>query len=122
MRDVELLEPGLSQVAEARQICTRSLELRERFRVRAVGKVFIKTKLLLTGEVVIETHRELVLRNCRIGDGLEHIRPDVRVRHKAAQQIGCRGIEAGLGNDVAREDRGVGSTGRYGNSAIGGHG
>src|SRR6202046_4950096 len=121
MRDVDLLEPGLSQVAEARQICTRSLELRERFGVRAVGKVFIKTELLLTGEVVIETHRELVLRNCRIGDGLEHIRPAVRVRDKSTPQISRRGVEACLGNDVAGEDRSVGSTGGYGNSAIGGH-
>ena len=73
-------------------------------------------------QVVIETGCELVLSNCSIGDGLEDIGPDVRVRYKPVQQSGCCGVEAWLGDDVAGEDRGVGSAGRYGNSAIGGHG
>ena len=61
MAGIELLITRTHVGAEARNICSRGLEVIERLKIRIVGEVVVEAEILARVNVVIEAESELVL-------------------------------------------------------------
>src|SRR4029077_20155032 len=73
VRQIELLEPVSRQIAEFGKVRSCRLESRERLTVKSVRSVVVKTQLLLTRQVVVQTKRDLILPNFALGHRKERL-------------------------------------------------